>query len=167
MAQVPGHDTYTRYKPIVRRHDYRQMFVGYLGEQVQMDLVDIGKYRRDNGGVYWILTAIEIFSRYAFAIPVYRRDTCNMAKAVTMLLKQCKDRFGDYPKLAQFNDGKEFYNVVVKAFLEKHGVKYFYAKGTYNWTNALDLLVSNYNGTKHSTILMKPKYVSEKNESQV
>ena len=100
MAQVPGHDTYTRYKPIVRRHDYRQMFVGYLGEQVQMDLVDIGKYRRDNGGVYWILTAIEIFSRYAFAIPVYRRDTCNMAKAVTMLLKQCKDRFGDYPKLA-------------------------------------------------------------------
>ena len=143
------------------------MFVGYLGEQVQMDLVDMGKYRRDNGGVYWILTAIEIFSRYAFAIPVYRRDTCNMAKAVTMLLKQCKDRFGDYPKLAQFNDGKEFYNVVVKAFLEKHGVKYFYAKGNYNWTNSLDQLVSNYNGTKHSTILMKPKYVSEKNESQV
>ena len=45
--------------------------------------------------------------------------------------------------------------------------KYFYAKGTYNWTNALDQLVSNYNGTKHSTILMKPKDVSEKNESQV
>ena len=36
-----------------------------------------------------------------------------------MLLKQFKDRFGDYPKLAQFDDGKEIYNVGVKALLEK------------------------------------------------
>ena len=45
--------------------------------------------------------------------------------------------------------------------------KYFYAKGTYNWTNVLDQLVNNYNGTKHSTILMKPKDVDEKNEAYV
>lgn len=64
-------DTYTRYKPIVRKHDFRRTYVYYLGEQVQMDLVDMGKYKRDNGGMYWILTAVEILSRYAFAIPVY------------------------------------------------------------------------------------------------
>ena len=44
--------------------------------------------------------------------------------------------------------------------------KYFYAKGTYNWTNALDQLVSNYNGTKHSTILMKPKDVNKELERE-
>ena len=42
-------NTYTRFKPIVRRHGYRQTFVGYLGEQVKMDLVDMGKYKRNNG----------------------------------------------------------------------------------------------------------------------
>ena len=64
-------DTYTRYKPITRKHKFRQTVVRYLGEQVQMDLVDMGKYKRDNGGMYWILTAVEVLSRYAFAIPVY------------------------------------------------------------------------------------------------
>lgn len=34
-------DTYTRYKPVVKRHTFRQTFVSYLGEQIQMDLVDI------------------------------------------------------------------------------------------------------------------------------
>ena len=53
---------------------------------------------------------------YAFAIPIFRKDTSNMTKAVTLLLKHFKDRFGVYSKLAQFDDGKEFYNVGVEAF---------------------------------------------------
>ena len=116
-----------------------------------------------------------------------------MTKAVTELLKQFKDRFDEqYPKLAQFDDGKEFYNVGVKTLLEKHDIKYFstksdkkaavverfnrtlktamwkyfYSKGTYKWIDVLDQLVYNYN-TKHSTILMKPKDVNKKNEDQV
>ena len=108
-------DTYTRYKPIVRKHKFRQTKVNYLGEQIQMDLVDMGSYKNKNKGYYWILTSIEILSRYAFAIPVYRKDTNNMTKAVTELLRQFKERFGDYPKLAQFDDGKEFYNFGVKS----------------------------------------------------
>lgn len=32
-------DTYTRCKPVVKRHTFRQTFVSYLGEQIQMDLV--------------------------------------------------------------------------------------------------------------------------------
>ena len=39
-------------------------------------------------------------------------------------MKQFKDRFDDYPKLTQFDDGKEFYNDGVKTLLEKHGINY-------------------------------------------
>ena len=78
-------DTYTRYKPIIRRHKFRKTRVDYLGEQIQMDLVDMGSYSSKNRGYYWILTAVEILSRYAFAIPVYRKDTKNMTKAVNEL----------------------------------------------------------------------------------
>ena len=35
-----------------------------------MDLVDMGSYKDKNRGYYWILTSIEILSRYAFDIPV-------------------------------------------------------------------------------------------------
>ena len=68
-------DTYTRYMPIVRRHKFRKTLTDYLGEQIQMDLVDMSSYSHKNNGYYWILTAVEILSRYAFAIPVYRKDT--------------------------------------------------------------------------------------------
>ena len=192
MTQVPGH-LQPRYKPIIRRHHYRQTYVNYLGEQIQMNIADMGKYKRDNGGMYWILTAIEILRKYAYAVPIYRKDTSSMTKAATLLLKQFKYRFGSYLKLAQYDDGKGFYNVGVKALLEKRGVnffstnsnkkaavverfnrtlktamwKYFYAKGTYKLINILARLVSNYNGTKHSAILMKPADVSKKNEAKV
>ncbi len=146
------------------------------------------KYSKENGGNRWILTSIEILSRYAFAIPVYRKDTKNMTAAVRELLRQFHDRFGTYPRLAQFDGGKEFYNVGVEDLLNKHNVeyfstlsekkaavverlnrtlktsmwKYFYSVGNYKWTNVLEKLVSNYNNTKHSSIGMKPSDVTKR-----
>ena len=186
-------DTYTRYKPIVRKHKFQRTFVKDLADQVQMNLVDMGKYKNQNKGYYWILTAVEILSRYGFVIPVYRKDTKNMTKAVGLLLEEFKKRFGKYPGFAQFDEGKEFYNVGVKNLLQKHDVryfstnsdrkaaiverfyrtlktmmwKYFYRKGTYNWVDILDELTNNYNHTKHSSILMRPADVSKSNKDQV
>ena len=186
-------DTYTRYKPVIRKHKYQRTFVRDLGDQIQMDLVDMGKYKNQNKGFYWILTAVEILSRYAFTIPVYRKTTNYMTEAVNKLLKKFKERFGKYPKTAQFDDGKEFYNVGVKSLLESHDVKYFstnssrkaaiverfnrtlktsmwkyfYANGSNKWISVLDDLTKNYNQTKHSVILMKPVNVNETNKDEV
>ena len=93
-----------------------------------MDLVDMGKYASKNKGYRWILTAVEILSRYAFTIPVYRKDTKNMNKAVNLLLDNFKTRFGKYPNVAQFDEGKEFYNVGVRELLKSHNVNYFSTK---------------------------------------
>ncbi len=38
-------DTYTRHKPIVRKHKFQRTFVKDLADQIQMDLVDMGKYK--------------------------------------------------------------------------------------------------------------------------
>ena len=140
-----------------------------------------------------ILTAVEILSRYAFTIPVYRKDTKNMSKTVNLLLDNFKARFGKYPNVAQFDEGKEFYNVGVRELLKSHSVdyfsaksdkkaaiverfnwtlktlmwKHFYSKGTYNWIDVLDELTENYNNTKHSSTLMKPKDVNKTNENMV
>ena len=116
-----------------------------------------------------------------------------MTEAVKELLRKFKDRFGKNPDVVQFDEGKEFYNVGVRELLKSHNVdyfstrsekkaatverfnrtlktamwKYFYSKGTYSWTSVLDELVENYNGTKHTTIHMKPKDVNRKNENEV
>ena len=49
-------DTYTRYKPIIKKHKLQRTYVKDLADQIQLDLVDMGKYK--NKGYYWILTAI-------------------------------------------------------------------------------------------------------------
>ena len=100
-----------------------------------------------------------------------------MTEAVGELLRQFNSRFGKYPNVAQFEDGKEFYNVGVKSLLEEHNIryfstqsdkkaaiverfnrtlktmmwKYFYSKGTNEWVDVLDELITNYNNTKHSS----------------
>ena len=184
-------DTYTRYKPLVKEHKFQKTFVKDLADQTQLDLVDMGKYASKNKGYWWILTAVEILSRYAFTIPVYRKDTKNMA--VDLLLDNFKTRFGKYPNVAQFDEGKEFYNVGVRDLLKSHNLdyfsthsnkkaaiverfnrilkkimwKYFYSKGTYNWIDVLGGFSKNYNNTKHSSILMKPKNVNKTNENMV
>ncbi len=186
-------DTYTRHKPIVRKHKFQRTFVKDLADQIQMDLVDMGKYKNQNKGYYWILTAVEILSRYAFTIPVYRKDTKNMTKAVGDLLEEFKERFGKYPNVAQFDEGKEFYNVGVRDLLTKNNIeyfstnserkaaiverfnrtlktsmwKYFYSKGTYTWVDILDDLTDNYNHSKHRTIMMKPADVNKSNKDRV
>ena len=48
-----------------------------------------------------------------------------MTEAVKDLLEQFKSWFGNYPNVAQFDDGKEFYNVGAKSLLETHNVRYF------------------------------------------
>ena len=180
-------DVYTRYKPVVKKHKFQKTFVKDLADQIQLDLVDMGKYASKNKGYRWILTAVETLNRYAFTIPVYRKDTKNMTKAVEQLLDDFKTRFGKYPHVAQFDEGKEFYNVGVRDLLKSHNVnyfptksgkkaaiverfnrtlktmmwKYFYSKGTYNWINVSDELTKNYNNTKHSTIHMNPKDVNK------
>ncbi|CAB4011466.1 integrase core domain-containing [Paramuricea clavata] len=116
-----------------------------------------------------------------------------MTKSVNLLLEEFRKRFGKYPEVAQFDEGKEFYNVGVRNLLQKHDVryfstnsdrkaaiverfnttfktmmwKYFYSKGTYNWVDAIDELTNNYNHTKHSNILMRPVDVSKSNKDQV
>ena len=93
----------------------------------------MGKYGSKNKGYHWILTAVEILSRYAFAIPVHRKDGENMTKAIELLLEKFK-RFGRYPNSIQFDEGKEFYNVGIRKefynvgvrnLLKSHDVNYF------------------------------------------
>ena len=152
------------------------------------------KYNRKNKGYYWIITGIEILSRNAFAIPVYRKDKDNMTKGVARMLTKFKERFGKYPNYIQFDEGKEFYNVGVKSLLKdaynikyfstsserKAAVverfnrtlktimwKYFDANHTHHWLDILDSLLKNYNNTKNRGIGMKPSDVNEENKKKV
>ncbi|CAB4025255.1 uncharacterized transposon-derived [Paramuricea clavata] len=100
-------DTYVVHKPPTRVHFKTQRtYVDGLAQQLQLDLVDMQTFSRANKGYKWILTSIEILSRYAFAVPAYRKGTEHMVPAVEKILEQFHERFGRYPKVVQFDEGK-------------------------------------------------------------
>ena len=45
---LKSQDKCTRYKPIIRKHKFRQTYVNYLAEQIQLDLVDMSFYKSQN-----------------------------------------------------------------------------------------------------------------------
>jgi hypothetical protein len=186
-------DTYTRYRQVFRRHKFRQTYVQTLGEQLQMDLVDMSKYNDKNNGYRWILTSIEILSMYAFTVPVHRKNATTMKDAVSNCLEQFRKHFGKYSKFVQFDQGTEFYNKEVKSLLNKHNIelfstysdkkaavverfnrtlkalmwKYFYSASTYKWLDVLQDLTDNYNSSVNRSIKTRPDSVNESNRTEV
>jgi hypothetical protein len=116
-----------------------------------------------------------------------------MTRGFEKVLTQCKERFDRYPKAAQFDDGKEFYNVGVKTLLKDHDVhyfstrtfrkaalverfnrtlktrmwKYFTENNTKVWVDVLPAFVKSYNNSTYRTIGMKPADVNEENKDEV
>ena len=75
-----------------------------IGDQLQMDLVDMSKYENENDNHRCILTAIDVFSRYGFGLPVRRKRKEFMEPAVSNLLEQFETKFGVYPNVVQFDE---------------------------------------------------------------
>lgn len=168
--------------PARKRFPRRRVVLKGLNDLFQADLVEMIPYAKQNKGMCYILTVINCFSKFAYAIPLRNKTGIEVAKALKPILE--KNRF----RYLQTDLGKEFYNKHVKALLIKHNVsiystysevkasiierfnrtlkedmwEQFTARGKYEWLSILQTLVKNYNNSKHRTIGMKPKDVKRK-----
>jgi len=62
--------TYTLHKALHKSFLTRKTYVPNVDNQFQADIVDMQSFEKDNKGYRYILTVIDIFSRYPWAIPV-------------------------------------------------------------------------------------------------
>ena len=79
--------TFTLHKPPRVHFRRNRVIVGGIDEQWQADLVDlssISKYNEENN---FLLTCIEIFSKYAWAVPIKRKTGTNLIEAFGTILK--------------------------------------------------------------------------------
>jgi len=63
-------DAYTLNKPTRQRFPRRQVVVYGTDHQWQADLVDLGKLASYNKGFKYLLTCIDVLSRYAWVVPL-------------------------------------------------------------------------------------------------
>jgi transposase InsO family protein len=77
------------------------------------------KYEKANNGKRYILTVIDIFSRYAWAKPLKSKRGKEAKDLFEEIFKESK------PAKIQFDDGKEFNNKDFKELLERNKIEWF------------------------------------------
>ncbi|XP_070162568.1 uncharacterized protein [Polyergus mexicanus] len=146
------------------------------------DVVEMRPYARLNKGHNYILTVIDVLSKWA--VPLKSKSANEVTRALSKIMRDSKR----CPKNLQTDKGKEFYNADMRNFAKKRGVnhystysvmkasiverfnrtlknfmwKYFTLNGTYKWIDELPRLVEEYNTRKHRTISMRPVDVTPK-----
>ena len=177
--------TATLHKPVRLRFPTNKVIVMSIDDQWQCDLADMSSKAEYNDGYTFILTCIDCFSKYAWAIPIINKQADSIIKALKIILKS-----GRKPKRLQTDKGTEFLNRKVQTFLRHHNIqlfttqsdkkasiverfnrtmkgrtyKYFTAKNTYRYVDVLQLLVDGYNNSYHRSIKMKPNSVRKRHQ---
>ena len=183
-------DVYTLHKPAIRKFQTRRVYVDGIDDQFQADLVDMKMFRRKNKFTNYILTVIDCFSKFAWAVPIKKKTGNEITLAFEKLFKET----GRIPKKLQTDRGTEFTNKTAQALFKKLGIhfftsenapkaqiaerlnrslkdrmyRYFTAQDTVKWIDVLPKLLKNYNSSFHRSIKMTPIEASKtENEDKV
>lgn len=174
------------HKPARRNFKRRRVIIKGLDELWQADLVEMGVHSSQNKNYKFLLTVIDTFSKFAWAIPIKNKT----GSSVTEAMKSIFDESKRIPKNLQTDDGKEFFNKNFQNLMATHNInhystfsslkasiverfnrtlkekmwKEFSFNGSYKWINIIQKLVDEYNHSKHRTIQMRPCDVSIRNE---
>ena len=182
--------TYTLHKPRRTRFPTTPTLVFDRDEQWQMDLVDMQKLSRWNKGNKYLLTVIDVLSKYAWAVPIQAKSSRSMIKGLEAIRRQSSPRWSFRVQTYQ---GKEFYNAGVQAWFKKHGThhfstygdskasvverwhrtlkqriyRYLTAHNTSRYVDVLQPLIDTYNQAYHRSIGMAPHQVTTQTVPEV
>ena len=99
-------DAYTLHKPAKKRFLRNAYRVTNIGDCFQIDLIDLSSLSKYNDNYTFILMAIDVFSKLAFAEPMLSKSGISVTNAFKAIFKKVK-----YPTLLiQSDRGKEFLN---------------------------------------------------------
>ena len=174
------------HKPVIKKFEKRKVYSQFKDNIWGVDLADMQSLSRKNKGIKYLLCAIDLFSKYAFAIPLEDKKGISIVNAFDKIIEQSNRK----PNKIWVDQGGEFYNNVFKKWLSDNDIimystcnegksvvaerfirtlknklyKHMTATGKNVYYDVLDDVVNKYNNTKHSTIKMKPINVKDNNK---
>ena len=170
------------HKPVSKKFETRLINVNGIDEIWAADLIDMQAFSKQNKGIKYLLTVIDVFSKRVWIIPIKQKTRKEIAGEFSKIFE---NRRGS--KL-WVNKGSEFYSKDVRKQVELYcteneekycvierfnhtinekNYKYFLANSTRKYIDVLDTLVDEYNNTIHPSIKMIPVEASlKKNEIQ-
>ena len=88
------------------------------------DLVEVQPLAKYNRGIRYLLTVLDVLSKYAWMQPLKAKTGVALVKALNKILKQ-----GRQPNRLQTDRGTEFYNRTFQRWLEDQGIHHFSTEG--------------------------------------
>ena len=79
-------DAYTLHKPMRRHFKRNRVIVGGIDQQWQMDLADMQSMRKFNDGYRYLLVCIDVFSKYAWVVPLKNKTGPALVEAFKIIL---------------------------------------------------------------------------------
>lgn len=175
-------ESYTLHKPARKRFPRNSIIVTAIDALWELDLVDLSKHKKLNGGFAYLLQVIDVGSRFGFSMPLRTKKPTEVAAAFEKLMQ----RSGRRPIVCTFDAGKEFTGKAFQAMLKRNEIfsyvsssdmkcsiierwnrtlksrmwRYFTQNNTYRWKDVLQKLVTGYNNATHRTIGCKPSEVT-------
>lgn len=183
-------DAYTMHKQARKKFKRNHYFVTNIDEIWQSDLNDMRALRKYNKNYSYLLTIIDIFSKFGWAVPLKDKQGKTVTKAFAQVFKNSKRK----PSMLNTDKGKEYCNSQFQNFLKTHKVgfyttqnpdtkaavcerfnrtlknkmwRYFTHKNTKTYINVLPRLLDSYNKSVHSSINKAPRDVNENNVLEV
>ena len=151
-----------------------------------VDLADMQSLSRKNKGIKYVLCVIDLFSKYAFVIPLKDKKGISIVNAFNKIIKQSNRK----PNKIWVDQGGEFYNNVFEKWLSDNDIimystynegksvvaerfirtlknklyKHMTATGRKVYYDVLEDVVNKYSNTKHNPIKIKPIDVGDNNK---
>ena len=171
------------HKSIIRKFKKRKVYSAFKDNIWGADLADMQLLSKYNKGIRFLLCVIDIFSKYAWVVPLKDKKGISIAKAFQIILKQSNRK----QNKIWVDKGSEFYNACFKKCLRDNNIvmysthnegksvvaerfirtlkskmyKYMTSISKNVYIDKLDDIVDEYNNTYHTTIKMKPADVKD------
>ena len=171
------------HKPVIKKLNKRKVYAQFKGNIWGVDLADIQSLSNKSKGIKYLLCAIDLYSKYAFAVPLKDKKGISILYAFNKIIKQSNRK----PNKIWVDQGGKFYNRVFKKWLSGNDIfmystinevksvvaerfirtlknklyKHMTATGKNVYYDISDDVVNEYNNTKHNTIKMKPIHVRD------
>ena len=172
------------FSPQITKFRRERIIPLYKDETWSADLIDKSSLSKYNNNYKFILTVIDIFTKYAWAIPLKNKSGLSITNGFKTILSEgpLGGSESRKPEKLWVDRGSEFYNKTFKYLLKEYETKIYstysdlkavfierfnrtllhiiskpmFINGDGNWINILSDAVITYNNNIHSTLNMTP-----------
>ena len=172
------------FSPQITKFRRERIIPLYTDETWSADLIDKSSLTKYNKNYKFILTVIDIFIKYAWAIPLKNKSGLSITNGFKTILSEGPQDGSEIrkPEKLSVDRGSKFYNKTFKSLLKEYETKLYstysdlkavfierfnrtllhkinkpkFINGDGNWVNILNDAVITYSNNIHSTINMTP-----------